>query len=190
MPKRPVLKINETCMLKKNDNHSRFNNHHSWVDLVYEHSMSTRTVTLKVKIVYLQAPKTRRKESGLNNLDSKLPTGLSKYLHRAWLGCHARWGSFFWPSPFWSLGDFFFGFFLLNLSSAAPNYSRKPPMRSSKAPPKQKNRGRFYPTPATPSRTWPPSHARWGFLGTSVANPLVLIICFVSCETDMGYFRK
>ena len=35
-------------------------------------------------------------------------------------------------------------------------------MRSSKAPPKQKNMGKFYPTPATPSRTWPPSHARWG----------------------------
>jgi hypothetical protein len=55
------------------------------------------------------------------------------------------------PPRFGPLGIFFGFFFLLNLGFAAPNYSRKPPMKSSKAPPKQKNRGRFYPTPGTPS---------------------------------------
>ena len=75
--------------------------------------------------------------------------GLSKYPHRAWLGgVH-----FSGPPRFGPLGIFFLFFFWLNLGSAAPNYSRKPTMRSSKAPPKQKNRGKFYPTPATPSRT-------------------------------------
>ena len=28
----------------------------------------------------------------------------------------------------------------------------------------------FYPTLVTPSRTWPPSHARWGFLGSSIST--------------------
>jgi hypothetical protein len=97
-----------------------------------------------------------------------LTSGLSNYPHRAWLGCQAWWGSFFLPSPFWARG-FFLVFFLLNLGSAAPNYSTKPLLRSSKAPPKQKNRGRFYPTLTTPSRTWPPSH---GFLDTSPSHPL------------------
>ena len=62
------------------------------------------------------------------------PRGGSKYPHRAWLGGQVWWGSFFWPFPFWPLGDFFW-FFLLNLGLAAPNYFRKPPVRSSKAPP-------------------------------------------------------
>ena len=38
--------------------------------------------------------------------------------------------------------------------------------------------GRFYPTPATPSRTWPPSHTRWGYLGTSLPRPLVFKMSF------------
>ena len=37
----------------------------------------------------------------------------------------------------------FFWFFLLNLDSTAPNYLRRPLMRSSKAPPNQKNKGLF-----------------------------------------------
>ena len=78
---------------------------------------------------------------------------------------------FYGPPRFGPLG-IFFGFFLLNLGHAAPNYSRKPPMRSSKAPPKQKKWGKFYPTLANPSRTWPPSHARWGYLDISVKFPL------------------
>ena len=67
-------------------------------------------------------------------------------------GSEARFGGvhFSGPPRFGPLG-IFFDFFWLNLGFAAPNYSRKPPMRSSKAPPKKKNKGRFYPTPATPS---------------------------------------
>ena len=51
-------------------------------------------------------------------------------------GSEAMFGGvhFFGPPRFGPLG-IFFGFFLLNLGPAAPNYSRKPPMRSSKAPP-------------------------------------------------------
>jgi hypothetical protein len=82
-------------------------------------------------------------------------------------GSDARLGGvhFSGPPRFGPL-EFFLVFFA-KFGFCGPNYFRKPPMRSSKAPPKQKNRGRVYPTPATPSRTWPPSHARWGFLGTS-----------------------
>ena len=50
---------------------------------------------------------------------------------------------------------FFLVFCLLNLGSTSPNYPRRPPMRSSKAPPNQKNRGQVLPTPSEPSlRTW------------------------------------
>ena len=70
------------------------------------------------------------------------------------VGCQVRWGSFSWPSPFWPLDDFFW-FFLLNLGSTDPNYSRRSLMRSSKAPPNQKNRGQVLPHPSEPSlRTW------------------------------------
>ena len=61
-------------------------------------------------------------------------------------------GPFFWPSPFWPLDDFFY-FFLLNLGSTAPNYPRRPLMRSRKAPPNKKNRGLFCPNPPEPTRT-------------------------------------
>ena len=44
--------------------------------------------------------------------------------------------------------------FLLNLGYVTPNYYRKPPMRSSKAPLNQKNRGHVLPHPL---QTWPPS---------------------------------
>ena len=64
--------------------------------------------------------------------------------------CQVRWGSFFWPSPFWPVNDFFW-FFWLNLGSTSPNYSRRPFMRSSKAPPIQKNRGQVLPHPSEPS---------------------------------------
>jgi hypothetical protein len=63
-------------------------------------------------------------------------------------------GPFFWSSPFWPLDDFFW-FFLLNLGSTAPNYSRRPLMRSSKAPPNQKNRGAIF----TPTHPNPPELA-------------------------------
>jgi hypothetical protein len=54
-------------------------------------------------------------------------------------GLDARLGGvhFSGPPHFGPFGIFLV-FFGLNLGSAAPNYSRKPPMRSSKAPPKQK----------------------------------------------------
>ena len=50
-------------------------------------------------------------------------------------GLEARFGGvhFSGPPHFGPLG-IFFGFFLLNLGLAVPNYSRKPPMRSRKAP--------------------------------------------------------
>ena len=67
--------------------------------------------------------------------------GLSNYPRRA---LHlprsdAKFGGvhFYGPPHFGPLGTFF-GFFLLNLGSTAPNYSKRPPMRSSKAPPNQK----------------------------------------------------
>ena len=81
-------------------------------------------------------------------------------------GCQVRWGSFFWPSPFWPLGDFFW-FFLLNLGSTVPNHSRRPLMRSSKAPPNQKNRGEFYPNPPNLALEHPKRNPRRGYLGTS-----------------------
>ncbi len=83
-------------------------------------------------------------------------------------GSDARLGGvqFCGPPRFGPLGTFF-GFFFLNLGHVAPNYPRKPPMRSSKGPSNLKIGGRFYPTPATPSRTWPPSHAWWGDLDRS-----------------------
>ena len=69
-------------------------------------------------------------------------------------GCQVWWGSIFGPPHFGSLG-IFFGFFLLNLGSMVPNYSRRPPMRSSKAPPNQKTRGQVLPTPSEPIlRAW------------------------------------
>ena len=46
-------------------------------------------------------------------------------------------------------------FFWLNLGFTAPNYPGRPLMRSSKAPPNQKNRGQILPTPSEPSlRAW------------------------------------
>jgi len=73
-------------------------------------------------------------------------------------------GPFFWPSPFWPLDDFFW-FFLLNLGSTAPNYSRRPLMRSSKAPPNQKNRGQFLPQPTRTHRSWHPNMLRVTLVG-------------------------
>ena len=82
-------------------------------------------------------------------------------------GCQVRWGSFFRPSPFWPLDDFFWFLFLLILGSMAPNYSRRPLMRSSKAPPNQKIRGKFYPTPLNLASEPDKCNARRGYLGTS-----------------------
>ena len=70
-------------------------------------------------------------------------------------------GPFFWPSPFWPLD----GFFLLNLGSMAPNYSTRPLMRSSKAPPNQKNRGQFLPQPTPTHRSWHPNLLRVRLVG-------------------------
>ena len=81
--------------------------------------------------------------------------GLSKYPQRALrFGCRFGGVHFSGPPHFGPLGTFF-GFFLLNLGSTAPNYPRRPPMRSSKAPPNQKNREQVLPTPSEPSlRAW------------------------------------
>src|ERR1700738_313107 len=65
-------------------------------------------------------------------------------------GCQVRWVHFSGPPHFGPLMTFF-GFFLLNLGSTAPNYPRRPLMRSNKAPPNQKNRGHFLPHPSEPS---------------------------------------
>ena len=90
-------------------------------------------------------------------------------------------GSFFWPSPFWSLGDFFW-FFLLNLGSTAPNYPRRPPMRSSKAPPNQKNRGQVLPTPSEPSlRAWQVQHSSGVFRHFRVSPWNSTYGCHSSC---------
>ena len=56
----------------------------------------------------------------------------------------------------------FFWFFLLNLGSTAPHYFRRPFMRSSKAPPNQKNRGQVLPQP---TRTWHPNLLRVTLVG-------------------------
>jgi hypothetical protein len=65
-------------------------------------------------------------------------------------------GPFFWPlpvlAPWW-----LFWVFLLNLGSTTPNYPRRPLMRSSKAPPNQKNRGQFLPQPTRTHRSWHPN---------------------------------
>ena len=71
-------------------------------------------------------------------------------------GCQLRWVHFSGPPRFGPLMTFF-GFFLLNLGSTAPNYSRRPLMRSSKAPPNQKNRGQFLPQPTRTHRSWHPN---------------------------------
>ena len=80
--------------------------------------------------------------------------GLTKFPWRALhvSGSDARfgWCHFSDPPHFGPLATFF-GFFLLNLDSTAPNYLRRPPMRSSKAPPNQKNRGLFLTHPTEPS---------------------------------------
>ena len=55
-------------------------------------------------------------------------------------------GSVYGPPHFGPLMTFF-GFFLLNLGSTAPDYSRRLLMRSSKAPSNQKNRGQVLPQP-------------------------------------------
>ena len=65
-----------------------------------------------------------------------------------------RWGHFSGPLHFGPLATFF-GFFFANAGSTAPNYPRRPLMRSSKAPPNQKNRGQVLPHPSEPSlRAW------------------------------------
>ena len=80
--------------------------------------------------------------------------GLPKYPQRALrFGCRFG-GVIFLALPILAPWGFFWGF-LLNLGFTAPNYLRRPPMRSSKAPPNQKNRGQVLPTPSEPSlRAW------------------------------------
>ena len=73
-------------------------------------------------------------------------------------------GPFLWPFPFWPLDEFFW-FFLLNLGSTAPYYSRRPLMRSSKAPPNQKNRGQFLPQPTRTHPSWHPNLLRVTLVG-------------------------
>ena len=48
-------------------------------------------------------------------------------------------------------------------------------MRSSKAPPNQKNRGKFYSPPPNLASEPHKCNARWGFLGTSVREAIVII---------------
>jgi hypothetical protein len=72
---------------------------------------------------------------------------------RSRFGCQLRWVHFSGPPRFGPM-MIFFGFFLLNLGSTAPNYSRRPLMRSSKAPPNQKNRGQLLPEPTRTHRSW------------------------------------
>ena len=55
---------------------------------------------------------------------------------------------FFGPPRFGPLG--FFWFSLLNLGPTTPNYSRKPPMRSSKAPTLSKKQGACFTPPCHP----------------------------------------
>ena len=102
--------------------------------------------------------------------------GLPKYPQRALhlSGSDARFGGvhFSGPPHFDPLG--FFWVFLLYLGSTAPNYSRRPPTRSSKAPPNHKIKGKFYPTP--PNLTSATS-ARQGYLGTSIISPPFFYIC-------------
>ena len=43
-------------------------------------------------------------------------------------------------------------------------------MRSSKAPPNQKNRGQVYPTPPNLASEPNKCNTRWGYLGTSIAE--------------------
>ena len=72
--------------------------------------------------------------------------------------CHARMpgsvGFVFLALPVLVPWRLFLGFFIAKFGSVIPNYSRKPPMRSSKAPLNQRNRGQVLPHPL---RTWPPS---------------------------------
>ena len=73
-------------------------------------------------------------------------TGLTKFPRRVLhvSGSDARFGwCHFLTLPILAPWRLFWGFFLLNLDSTAPNYPRRPPMRSSKAPPNKKNRGLF-----------------------------------------------
>ena len=67
------------------------------------------------------------------------------------------------PPHFGPLMDFF----LLNLGSTAPDYSRRPLTRSSKAPPNQKNRGQVLPHPSEPA----PCYARRGRIERPVIMP-------------------
>ena len=70
------------------------------------------------------------------------------------------------PIPFWTLGDFF-GFFCW-IWGLRPQITLGSPLWDQVRPHSiTKIGGKFYPTPTTPSWTWPPSHAWWGFLGTS-----------------------
>ena len=97
-------------------------------------------------------------------------TGLSKYSRRALrFGCRFGGVHFSGPPHFGPL-ETFFGFFLLNLGSTAPNYPRRPPMRSSKAPPNQKNRGQVLPTPPNLASTPDKCNACQGYLGTSILD--------------------
>ena len=61
-----------------------------------------------------------------------LGVGLNTPIER---GSESKFGGVYFSGPprFGPLGTFFI--FLLNLGTAAPNYLRKPPMRSSKATP-------------------------------------------------------
>jgi hypothetical protein len=61
-------------------------------------------------------------------------------------------GPFFWPSPFWPLDDFFWFFFFSKFGFTAPNYSRRPLMRSRPHPIK-KIGGNFCPNPPEPTGT-------------------------------------
>ena len=107
---------------------------------------------------------------------------------RSRFGCQLRWVHFFWPSPFWPLDDFCW-FFLLNLGSTAPNYSRKPLMRSSKAPPNQKNRGQFLPQPTQTHRSWHPNLLQVTLVGVKYRDPLHGV--YVHCKGDIvvNYIR-
>ena len=102
------------------------------------------------------------------------PTELSKYPRRH-CTCQARMpgsvGFIFMAllilAP-WGLFLVFFGY----IWGLRPQITLGSPLWDQVRPHSiKKIGGRFYPTHATPSRTWPPSHARWGFLGTSVDLP-------------------
>ena len=98
--------------------------------------------------------------------------GLSKYPQRALhlSSSDARFGRvhFSGPPRFCPLGTFF-GFFFCYIRGLRPQVTLGSFLWDQVRPHSiKKIGGGFYPTHATPSRTWPPSHAQWGFLGTSL----------------------